>query len=112
MLSVTWKLSTSYESLPTRECGLKCDQDISSADGFESLPTRECGLKFLLIVFISSLDTSLPTRECGLKSCFGADAVIPANVTPYAGVWIEIIDIIDNRVITLESLPTRECGLK
>ena len=99
-------------SLPTRECGLKCDQDISSADGFESLPTRECGLKFLLIVFISSLDTSLPTRECGLKfdkcsqvmlvslslptrecglkSCSSVSFPNRHKVTPYAGVWIEI----------------------
>ena len=33
------------------------------------------------------------------------------TVTPYAGVWIEIID--ETPVKTVErSLPTRECGLK
>ena len=36
---------------------------------------------------------------------------VPANVTPYAGVWIEIISDI-TFVGDLASLPTRECGLK
>ena len=33
------------------------------------------------------------------------------NVTPYAGVWIEIIDSNDDNFFSV-SLPTRECGLK
>ena len=32
-------------------------------------------------------------------------------VTPYAGVWIEIVVLL-NRFDALMSLPTRECGLK
>ena|GEM_PF-6382755 len=34
-----------------------------------------------------------------------------ANVTPYAGVWIEI-EKINQLLDTGVSLPTRECGLK
>ena len=34
-----------------------------------------------------------------------------ANVTPYAGVWIEIYSSLSVITISL-SLPTRECGLK
>ena len=53
---------------------------------------------------------SLPSRECGLKyvhiSCY-----IQLVVTPFAGVWIEIlISISPHR--PLVSLPSRECGLK
>ena len=33
------------------------------------------------------------------------------RVTPYAGVWIEIV-VFANITTTVESLPTRECGLK
>ena len=35
-----------------------------------------------------------------------------ANVTPYAGVWIEILYLKDNAYTEYASLPTRECGLK
>ena len=54
---------------------------------------------------------SLPTRECGLKFLGKIPSHSQPQVTPYAGVWIEI----SNRVIMRNpfmSLPTRECGLK
>ena len=35
-------------------------------------------------------DGSLPSRECGLKSS-GKATVNLTNVTPFAGVWIEMI---------------------
>ncbi len=76
---------------------------------------------------------SLPSRECGLKS-FSVDEITKAfDVTPLAGVWIEIlsfkmhyppfnvtplagvwIEIPVNGFIfyLLLSLPSRECGLK
>ena len=34
---------------------------------------------------------SLPTRECGLKSVFFDLLLGSEGVTPYAGVWIEIL---------------------
>ena len=33
---------------------------------------------------------SLPTRECGLKSMLLVEVSPSIDVTPYAGVWIEI----------------------
>ncbi len=57
-----------YQSLPTRECGLKFSKTIEDVDMGKSLPTRECGLKFLMSLF-------------GQRN---------PHVTPYAGVWIEI----------------------
>ena len=54
---------------------------------------------------------SLPTRECGLKYLYIIKKKGEWKVTPYAGVWIEIVH--DRKVIiTAWSLPTRECGLK
>ena len=38
------------------------------------------------------MSTSLPVRECGLKSHHGLAHCKSANVTPRAGVWIEIND--------------------
>ena len=80
-------------SLPSRECGLKCAAHHPSSawtchslrgsvdwnswrksQGSKktpSLPSRECGLKFLLLCYIIS------------NFC----------VTPFAGVWIEIIEL-------------------
>ena len=37
--------------------------------------------------------------------------ILTSNVTPYAGVWIEIFVPVISSGATL-SLPTRECGLK
>ena len=37
---------------------------------------------------------SLPTRECGLKSEESVISLVVTSVTPYAGVWIEIIFIL------------------
>ena len=35
---------------------------------------------------------SLPSRECGLKSVRNHDNATFKRVTPFAGVWIEIVD--------------------
>ena len=34
---------------------------------FESLPSRECGLKYPFLRDLDNLNMSLPSRECGLK---------------------------------------------
>ena len=39
-------------------------------------------------------------------------AIIDKEVTPLAGVWIEIMGRTVNKVYYLASLPLRECGLK
>ena len=36
---------------------------------------------------------------------------LPLSVTPYAGVWIEILHTV-GVFASIKSLPTRECGLK
>ena len=98
----------------------------------KSLPTRECGLKFRILVIKGLRLPSLPTRECGLKShryvllhalrSHSLRGSVDWNneellgigeydVTPYAGVWIEIYGQMEVIKFAL-SLPMRECGLK
>ena len=55
---------------------------------------------------------SLPSRECGLKlfgSLLRTDSI---TVTPFAGVWIEMISKTASEIWESMSLPSRECGLK
>ena len=54
---------------------------------------------------------SLPLRECGLKLYKNIKNKGKKNVTPLAGVWIEIF-VFDSINCILGSLPLRECGLK
>ncbi len=78
--------------------------------------------------------SSLPSRECGLKYYVTSAFIINHPVTPFAGVWIEILPVrflysgyfvtpfagvwieigfkYKNKTITVLSLPSRECGLK
>ena len=101
-----------FESLPTRECGLKYLSRLRKCNvvcvtpyagvwiemmctGAEnlirtSLPTRECGLKYFLPPYEITRRVSLPTRECGLKFLRTYACINGRGVTPYAGVWIEI----------------------
>ena len=74
-----------------------------------SLPSRECGLKLDDDMIAGTGELSLPSRECGLKS-FPSDCIhLDFFVTPFAGVWIEIRR--DFRIIgSIKSLPSRECG--
>ena len=78
-------------SLPTRECGLKLQYCMKRICTIWSLPTRECGLKFNNTPELIDTIQSLPTRECGLKLLFNKAIKREEKVTPYAGVWIEII---------------------
>ena len=61
--------------------------------GTTSLPVRECGLKCLKIPAMMKAEPSLPVRECGLKFLTCIKGTIPNNVTPRAGVWIEMSGI-------------------
>ena len=56
-----------------------------------SLPLRECGLKFLDVQHLQGIYLSLPLRECGLKSSDRTIDDVCREVTPLAGVWIEIL---------------------
>ena len=58
--------------------------------GMGSLPSRECGLKCNLYITIGYQIMSLPSRECGLKSFKCTSFEQFRLVTPFAGVWIEI----------------------
>ena len=98
-------------SLPSRECGLKLELPLQIRQSDWSLPSRECGLKSYKRQDASVLQLSLPSRECGLKSSeFLANPPAPF-VTPFAGVWIEIMYLFADTPAVL-SLPSRECGLK
>ena len=79
------------KSLPTRECGLKLSSDCSTPTRMKSLPTRECGLKFgFPVISKAKAAKSLPTRECGLKYPTLITVFLACDVTPHAGVWIEM----------------------
>ena len=54
---------------------------------------------------------SLPLRECGLKYRRQLQELRGYQVTPLAGVWIEIENITEFKGAQ-QSLPLRECGLK
>ena len=77
-------------SLPSRECGLKCTGTLLDCQQTASLPSRECGLKCPKIV--TSPDRCFVTPFAGvwieILSEKRGDRSNP--VTPFAGVWIEI----------------------
>ena len=54
---------------------------------------------------------SLPSRECGLKLIGVLSSHSFVVVTPFAGVWIEIM-MLPDPLGGMGSLPSRECGLK
>ena len=79
-----------FESLPSRERGLKFLAPAPLPRWLQSLPSRERGLKFCVWANLGSQQRSLPSRERGLKY---EDLVL--NVTEdlsrsLAGAWIEI----------------------
>ena len=121
-------------SLPLRECGLKYPESGQILHRPRSLPLRECGLKSMSF---SSPFGSSRHSPCGsvdwnlmllLKShfphchspCGSVDwnhlcadiIVVPETVTPLAGVWIEIVKLVEDFTNDSSSLPLRECGLK
>ncbi len=127
--SVDWNLSTSITSrnwllsLPSRECGLKFWKPRYLYHHPMSLPSRECGLKLYVCTYYLPTISSLPSRECGLKSVMayeknqgalchslrgsvdwnhvaGVLADSKKKVTPFAGVWIEILKCMYIQIIT------------
>ena len=75
-----------------------------------SLPTRECGLKYSETADIEEKEGHSLRGSVDWNEVTKAEEAI-LLVTPYAGVWIEIIySFCDFPAV--ESLPTRECGLK
>ena len=82
---------SSHQSLPSWECGLKLITVKRNLWYVTSLPSRECGLKLHGIFWVGEIITSLPSRECGLKYVLGGLPFFVDLVTPFLGVWIEII---------------------
>ena len=99
-------------SLPSRECGLKFLSQAGIIKAPPSLPSRECGLKFRSLTILLIFYLSLPSRECGLKFIMGLASNAGRKVTPFAGVWIEILYRCHSWSRLHPSLPSRECGLK
>ena len=58
---------------------------------WRSLPSWECGLKSELKVIRGISRRSLPSWECGLKSTVKKGEMGNHVVTPFVGVWIEIV---------------------
>ena len=77
-------------SLPTRECGLKYNTLICSADYIRRSPRGSVDWNHHITSIKSASRTSLPTRECGLKFSRHPQGQMIQWVAPHAGVWIEI----------------------
>ena len=60
-----------------------------------SLPSRERGLKYLHKYATASITVSLPSRERGLKFAISFSDIDAQLVAPFAGAWIEILNMID-----------------
>ena len=98
-------------SLPSWECGLKLLGNCANHVTMLSLPSWECGLKYLLILKYYIPYSSLPSWECGLKYTCGECQLYALYVTPFVGVWIEIVSRLP-LCTNNSSLPSWECGLK
>ena len=79
-----------FESLPSRERGLKFLAPAPLPRWLQSLPSRERGLKFCVWANLGSQQRSLPSRERGLKSIQMLPCWVNHLVAPLAGAWIEI----------------------
>ena len=60
-----------------------------------SLPSRERGLKFYCAIALWVDIQSLPSRERGLKFAISFSDIDAQLVAPFAGAWIEILNMID-----------------
>ena len=80
-----------YESLPSRERGLKFRSKNVLKDKNLSLPSRERGLKSPRPSIGVVADRSLPSRERGLKSFLFSTDAVGYRVAPFTGAWIEIL---------------------
>ncbi len=99
------------QSLPLRECGLKCLYLKNFYPNTFVTPLAGVWIEILYssVAFCPDFVTPLAGVwiEIPLTSTFGHNS----KVTPLAGVWIEISFVAKKIRIHL-SLPLRECGLK
>ena len=68
-------------------------------------------MKFLIQLLITIITMVTPYAGVWIEILYNIYEMKVSMVTPYAGVWIEI-RVSPSSVIKLWSLPTRECGLK
>ena len=99
------------QSLPSRECGLKCQDFLLHTKMEWVTPLAGVWIEIIHSNSNTSNPASLPSRECGLKFFSAGTNKQPNQVTPLAGVWIEMF--LDRFESNRDwSLPSRECGLK
>ena len=140
--SVDWNLLNYWNklslqwSLPSWECGLKFhlpqenlwSTEVTPFVGVwieitfyymwcsmypRSLPSWECGLKYYWYIFwfFSLLGHSL-RGSVDWNQLYSVQMFLSYRVTPFVGVWIEIIMEMTNYSMENWSLPSWECGLK
>ena len=86
---------------------------LSSFDGAKSLPSRECGLKLCSWRTIPMRWSVTPFTGVWIEIIFNLQLYHwHEKVTPFTGVWIEIYFPPNFRRWIYWSLPSRECGLK
>ena len=73
-----------------RECGLKLQMDSSDIFSLASLPVRECGLKYGALLKLHIQSDVTPGAGVWIEIPRHADRSANGYVTPGAGVWIEI----------------------
>ena len=76
-----------------------------------SLPSWECGLKSNIAKTVLSVDDVTPFVGVWIEIIIGAGSSAHRSVTPFVGVWIEI-PFLSGTSIHVKSLPSWECGLK
>ena len=59
-------------------------------DLFQSLPTRECGLKSIIVLVFADRKLVTPYAGVWIEISIESITAVLITVTPYAGVWIEI----------------------
>ena len=80
-----------FQSLPSRERGLKLIEPYSRVIIHSSLPSRERGLKPEIAAAFLEAKGSLPSRERGLKPVLPRGLGLRGGVAPFAGAWVETI---------------------
>jgi len=78
-------------SHPSRVCGLKYDQWIRTKEEQWSHPSRVCGLKFHSDHTTVEFYDVTPLAGVWIEICLMREEEGRRSVTPLAGVWIEIL---------------------
>ena len=90
---------------------MKCFKVQNADTGLGSLRSPERGLKYCTNILADRIKASLRSPERGLKSISANSRKRGTTVAPFAGAWIEIIDI-NYMEWCLMSLRSPERGLK